>query len=105
MCEQGNRESQGERRTLVWFSLLSDFTRRLDGSLASKVPQIVVRHDLPADELVLKVRTGGVVMVWVTHCVGGGIRDHTYWMTPAACGAFVPFRIVHARTSSGPHVK
>ena len=27
------------------------------------------------------------------------------WMTPAACGAFVPFRMVHARTSSGPQVK
>ena len=26
-------------------------------------------------------------------------------MTPAACGALVPLRIVHARTSSGPHVK
>ena len=29
----------------------------------------------------------------------------TYWMTPAAWGAFVPFRIVHALTSSGPQVK
>ena len=27
------------------------------------------------------------------------------WMTPAACGAFVPLRMVHARTSSGPQVK
>ena len=27
------------------------------------------------------------------------------WMTPAACGALVPFRIVHCRTSSVPVVK
>jgi hypothetical protein len=27
------------------------------------------------------------------------------WITPAACGAFVPLRIVQARTSSGPQVK
>jgi hypothetical protein len=32
-------------------------------------------------------------------------EDRTYWMTPAAWGALVPFRIVHARTSSGPQVK
>ena len=29
----------------------------------------------------------------------------TYWMTPAAWGAFVAFRMVHALTSSGPQVK
>ena len=27
------------------------------------------------------------------------------WMTPAACGALVPLRMVHWRTSSGPVVK
>ena len=27
------------------------------------------------------------------------------WITPAACGASVPFRIVHARASAGPAVK
>jgi hypothetical protein len=76
MREQRNRESQGKRRTLVWFSLLSDFTPRLDGSLASKLLQIAVRHDLPADKLVLKVRTGGVVVIWVIHC-GGKEVTHT----------------------------
>lgn len=30
---------------------------------------------------------------------------YTHWMTPAACGALVPFRMVQARTSSGPAVK
>src|SRR4051812_40637989 len=29
-------------------------------------------------------------------------RRRTHWMTPAAWGAFRPFRMVHARTSSGP---
>lgn len=34
-----------------------------------------------------------------------GTDDGTDWMTPAACGALVPFLMVHARTSSGPQVK
>lgn len=33
-----------------------------------------------------------------------GVKE-THWMTPAAWGAFVPLRIVHARTSSAPAVK
>ena len=32
-------------------------------------------------------------------------RSKSVWMTPAACGAFQPLWIVHARDSLGPAVR
>jgi hypothetical protein len=32
-------------------------------------------------------------------------RSKSVWMTPAACGALVPLRMVQARVSFGPAVK
>ncbi len=32
-------------------------------------------------------------------------RSKSVWMTPAACGAVAPFRIVQARDSLGPAVR
>lgn len=45
--------------------------------------QVVIRNDFRTDKAALK----------------------SVWIFPAACGALVPFSIVHARTSFGPAVK
>ena len=42
--------------TLVRLALLPELTSRLNGRFAPVLMQVVVRHDLTADELVLEVR-------------------------------------------------
>jgi len=98
-------------RTLIRLPLLPQFPRGLDGSLAPVLLQVLIRHYLTTDEFILKIRTicdDVVISVQWWRCRKGGKADiwmYTHWITPAACGALVPFRIVHARTSSGPQVK
>jgi hypothetical protein len=91
---------QGLAPTLVWFALLSKFAGGLDGRFGSVFAEILVRHDLTTDELIFEVGAVAVISKSVM-----AMKTFTDWMTPAACGAFVPLRIVHARTSSGPQVK
>jgi len=86
--------------TLIWFSLLSEFSGGLDSALAAVLFQIFVRHYFTTNKLVLEVRTGQM-----SEGARSNDKLEAYWMTPAAWGALVPFRIVHALTSSGPQVK
>ena len=68
----------------IVLAFAADESLFLCGSHASLLDQIIKGDDLGADEAALKVAE---------------------WILPAACGAFVPFVIVHARTSFGPAVR
>ena len=76
-------------------------THRFDGCLASVLLEVIVAHDLTANKLILKVRA----KCYHERNIRQQVLRCTNWMTPAAWGALVPRRIVHARTSSGPQVK
>jgi hypothetical protein len=87
--------------TLVGLALLPELAGRLDGGLGPVLVEVIVRHDLTANELVLEVGAErAAVRASIKHN-----QEIANWMTPAACGALVPLRMVQARTSSGPQVK
>ena len=95
-----NGREVGELLTFVRFPLLSQFSSGLNSTLATILFQVFIRHDFATNKLVLEIGAGE--MSGEAQCDS---RLETYWMTPAAWGALVPFRIVHALTSSGPQVK
>ena len=82
---------------------------RPDGRLGAAGVESRVRHALSADEGLLKVRVdsrenwGVKGLIICYNCVRQDGGEETY--TPAACGALVPLRMVHARTCCGPQVK
>jgi hypothetical protein len=44
--------------TLVGLALLPEFAGRFDGRLGAVLVEVIIRHDLTADKLVLKVGAG-----------------------------------------------
>ena len=90
-CEIGNQSRMK----------LGGTTYRLCRCFASILVQVTIGHDLSADEFIFKVRAEQIVNAASQRSP----VSCTHWMTPAACGALVPFLMVHARTSSGPQVK
>ena len=60
-CQRGACARSDRIHTLIRLALLPELACRLDGRFATVLVQVVVRHDLTADELVLKVRAVAMV--------------------------------------------
>lgn len=85
---------------LVRLTLLPQLTSSLDGRFSAVLFQVIVSHNFTTNKFVLEVGAVDDNELYPISLTGV-----TYWMTPAAWGALIPFRTVHARTSSGPQVK
>jgi RES domain-containing protein len=80
-------------------------THRLNRTLSLVLLKVREAHDLTANEVLLEVGAEERAKTGQNKDRRGEREEETNWITPAAAGALVPSRMVHARTSWGPQVK